>query len=408
MKTIGEALREIVPCFEPVGSERVALLQAVGRTLAEDVRARTDLPRFDNSAMDGYAARHQDLVPEGRLPLQGESRAGGSPPSPLHEGAAMRIFTGAPMPAGANTVVIQEHATAEAETVRVHKVPARGANVRARASDLARGSLALASGQRIGPGEIGLLAAQGLHSVTVYRRPRVAILSTGDELREIGDDDAPGTIVNSNAYALSAQVLEAGAEPWVLPPAADRLEDIADKLSQALRADVVLSIGGVSVGQYDLVAPAFARAGIETKLWKVAIKPGKPLLFGMAGRVPVLGLPGNPVSAMVTFEMFVRPGLRRMQGSRTPYPALIEVELEHEHRHATGRTELARAVLRRDAAGPPLAQLHSHQGSGSLPSMCGVDALVVLDGATERFARGQKLLALPLRVDGGLSEPPLP
>jgi molybdopterin molybdotransferase len=184
------------------------------------------------------------------------------------------------------------------------------------------------------------------------------------------------------------------------------LEDLGEKLEQALRADVVLSAGGVSVGDYDLVGQAFERAGIQGQLWKVAIKPGKPLMFGTAGRVPVLGLPGNPVSAMVTFEVFAKPGLRRMLGHAAPYSALIDVELAHDHRHSTGRIELARAHLHRSGDGRQLARLHALQGSGSLPSMCGVDALVVLDADRAHFARGTKLRALPLRNEHGQSDPP--
>jgi molybdopterin molybdotransferase len=280
--------------------------------------------------------------------------------------------------------------------------------VRARGSDLRAGELALRRGQALGPGELGLLAAQGRHAVSVYRAPRVAIVSTGDELRDIGEDGEPGTLVNSNAYALAAQTREAGAEPWVLPIAGDRLEVIAERIAQALRADAVVSSGGVSVGEYDLVGDALARAGVEVRFWKVAIKPGKPIMFGMAGRVPVVGLPGNPVSAMVTFELFVKPALRRMAGHAAPYPALIQVELEHDHRHGTGRTELARASLHAVAGSLPRARLAAQQGSGSLPSMCGVDALVVLDADVAHFPAGQRLLAWPLRPTTYCAEPQLP
>jgi molybdopterin molybdotransferase len=405
MKSIGEAQREIVGCFEPIGIERLPLLQAAGRWLAEGVHARVDLPRFDSSAMDGYAVRHADLSTGCLLKLVGEARAGGAWPEPLLPGTATRIFTGAPTPAGADTVVIQENTQREAATVRIERVPDAGANVRRRGTDLRALSLALPRGERLAPGEIGLLAAQGEHAATVYRRPRVAIVSTGDELRDIGHDDAPGTVVGSNAYSLAAQVMEAGAEPWVLPAVPDRLDDIASTLGQALRADVVLSSGGVSVGEHDLVGRALERLGIAVRLWKVAIKPGKPLMFALSGRTPIVGLPGNPVSALVTFEVFVKPGLRRMLGDDAPYPELIDVRLERDHRHGTGRTELARARLVRGGDGAPFARLHELQGSGSLPSMCGVDALVVLDAEVEHFAAGSSLRALPLRQDRGQREP---
>lgn len=405
MKSIGEAQREIVGCFEPIGVERLPLLQALGRWLAQEMPARIDLPRFDNSAMDGYAVRHAELSAGCLLKVVGESRAGGAWPEALLPGTAMRIFTGAPMPAGADTVVIQENTRLDAAAVRIEQVPEADANVRHRGADLRAGSIALPRGQRIAPGEIGLLAAQGEHAATVYRQPRVAIVSTGDELRDIGHDDAPGTIVGSNAYLLAAQVRESGAEPWVFPAVPDRLDDIASALDQALRADVVLTSGGVSVGEHDFVGRALERLGISVRLWKVAIKPGKPLMFALSGRTPIVGLPGNPVSALVTFEVFVKPALRRMLGDDAPYPELIDVRLEHDHHHATGRTELARAHLEPSGKGAPLARLHQLQGSGSLPSMCGVDALVVLDGEVEHFAAGSALRALPLLRDRGQSDP---
>jgi molybdopterin molybdotransferase len=408
MKSIGEAMREIAGCFEPTGVARQPIVAAVGSALAEDLIAGADLPAFDNSAMDGYALRHADLALQAALRVHGESRAGGAWPPALPPGCAMRIFTGAPLPAGADTVAMQENAVRSGDEVRFDPVPHLRANVRARGSDLRAGAVALVRGQRLGPGEIALLAAQGQHAASVYRTPRVAIVSTGDELREIGEDRDPGTLVNSNAYALAALVHEAGAEPWVLPIAGDREQDVAARLRQALRADVVISTGGVSVGEYDVVGKALAHAGVDLRFWKVAVKPGKPVMFGMAGRVPVVALPGNPVSAMVTFELFVKPGLRRMAGHTAPYPALLRVELEHDHTHTTGRLELARASLRAGADGRLFARVHTHQSSGSLPSMCGADALLVLDADVERFAAGQRLPALPLRPLVHSADPPLP
>jgi molybdopterin molybdotransferase len=406
VNTIGQAQREMVPCFEPLGCERVALLAAHNRVLCEAIHAERDLPRFDNSAMDGFALRHADLQPGRALRLHGEARAGGPLPEPLPAGAAMRIFTGAPLPAGADTVAIQENAQRDGDGVRFEPLPSPGANVRAQGSDLRCGSLALAAGTAVGAGEIGLLAALGHHALSVYRAPQVAILSVGDELREIGFDREPATIVNSNAYALAAQLRELGCVPWLLPIAPDRLDAISATLAQALRADVVLSSGGVSVGEYDLMASAFERAGVKQRFAKVAIKPGKPLWFGQHGRVPVVGLPGNPVSALVTFELFVRPALRHMLGFSAAYSSPIEVRLEHAYRHATGRVELARAALLPSAGdGRPQARLHALQGSGSLPSMLAVEALVVLDANIESFAAGAIAPALLLPAQRFQPEP---
>ncbi|MDH5671633.1 MAG: molybdopterin molybdotransferase MoeA [Myxococcales bacterium] len=410
MKTIAAALAEMMPHFEPLGAERRQLLAAQGAVLAEDVIAGIDLPGFDNSAMDGYAVRHADATEAGAtgLPVAGESRAGGPPPGPLSPATAMRIFTGAPMPDGADTVVMVEQTELVAGRLRIARLPDAGSFIRRRGDDLGAGAVALALGSRIGSGEIGLLAGLGVGAVSVYRRPRVAILATGDELRDIGQTREPGTIVNSNTYALAAMVREAGAEPQVLPTANDDLEVIKASLRQALTAaDLVLTTGGVSVGAYDLVAEAYAQVGVVSHFWKVAIKPGKPLRFGSCGGVPVVGLPGNPVSAMVTFEVFVRPGIRRMLGDLRPYRQPVTVELTQALFHDPGRLELVRARLRHEA-GRLLAEPHPRQGSGSLPSMSGVDALVMVPTDCTRVAAGEKLSALLLSeaAAGSRATPP--
>lgn len=403
MRSIADALADILPAFQPLGSERVGLDAALGRILSAQVLAREDSPPFSNSAMDGYAVRAADVAGAGpatpvSLPLVGESRAGGAPPPALAPGSAMRIFTGAPLPAGADAIVMQEDTEREEDRVAFLLAPPVGHHVRARAEDIAAGSELLPAGTRLGPGEVGLLAGQGHAALTVGRRPRVALLSTGDELRDVSDPPAPGTIVNSNAYALAAQVREAGGVPWVLPICPDRLEPTVAAIHAGLTADVLVSIGGVSVGDYDLVKEAFQAAGVTQQFWKVSMKPGKPLSFGLAsaGRarpVPVVGLPGNPVSAMVTFEVFVRPGLRRMLGDPLPFRAAVTVRLAEAARHSTGRTELARARLATDAEGL-VAHLHPRQGSGSLSSMVGVEALVVLPADQASFAVGERLRAV--------------
>jgi molybdopterin molybdotransferase len=410
MRPIGEALGEILPAFAPLARERSPLLEARGLFVAEDVRARFDLPPFDNSAMDGYAVRHQDVQGASAetpvtLPVAGESRAGGDLPGEHQPGTAMRIFTGAPLPPGADAVVMQEDTQRDGEQVSLQIAPTAWRHVRRLASDMQAGQVVLRAGDRLGPGELGLLASQNHASVTVWRRPRVALLSTGDELRDASDPPRPGSIVNSNAYALAAQVHEAGGVPWILPIAPDAPEPILAAVREGLQADVLVSIGGVSVGDYDLVNAAFAAAGVEQRFWKIAMKPGKPVSFGLAGGVPVLGLPGNPVSAMVTFEVFVRPGLRRMLGDPRPHRSRTEVRLAHDHRHKTGRTELARATLSRGPLGLN-ADLRRAQGSGSLPSMVGVDAFVILPADQADFAAGDSLSAILLAGHPGASEPP--
>lgn len=410
MKSIGEALAVMMPAFDPVGVERVSLPDAVGRFLAETILARSSLPPFSNSAMDGYAVRAVDI--EGasaedprRLLVSGESRAGGDAPPNLPIGSAMRIFTGAMMPVGADAVVVQESTRADDGGVEILAAVTPGANVRHRGSDLAEGATMLPTGARLAPGEIGLLAAQRVGAVTVYRRPRIAILSTGDELRDITDPDEPGTIVNSNAYALAAQVREAGGLPEVLPNVPDDLDATVERVAEGLRADLLITCGGVSVGEYDLVKQAFERNGVDADFWKVKVKPGKPLTFGRRGSTPVVGLPGNPVSAMVTFEVFVRPGIRRMLGDPKPFRSLHEVVLVHEHRHSTGRPELARAQVWREG-GELRARMLRLQGSGSLPSMVQVDALVLLYADQGHFPVGAKLPAVLFRDEHGAERPP--
>jgi len=396
MLPVHEACATIMAQARPMPGTPVALGETRQRFVSQDLLARHDLPGFDNSAMDGYAVRNSDVSDEpGRLrPVRGESRAGGPPPPPLEPGCAMRIFTGAPMPDDADTVIIQENATTEGDQVRFSKAPSGiGQHVRMRGRDLRAGDLALPAGRELSAGELALLAGQGYAQVPVHGRPRVAILSTGDELCDVELAGTPGRVVNSNAYALAAQVQEAGCEPWVLPTARDRADELADRLQQALTADVVISAGGVSVGTYDLVADAFTSAGVRTVFWKVAVKPGKPLLFGMHDVTPVFGLPGNPGGAMVTFEVFVRPLLRTMLGDRAPYRASVDVRLTRELRHGHGRTELMRATLREVDGVLEGAPGHD-QGSGSLPSMASVDALLVLPPGRDVFAAGSVVRAI--------------
>ncbi len=408
MKSVQEALEEMMPAFVPIGTERLSLLDALGRFLGEDVTARADIPAFANSSMDGYAVRAQDV--EGAsasspraLPLVGESKAGGAPP-PLVAGTAMRIFTGAVVPDGADAVVMQEDTTSsgDAATVNIGVAVPVGHFVRPRGNDLRGGKTMLARGSRIGPGEIGILAAQGISAVTVFRKPRVAILSTGDELRDLHDPPAPGSIVNSNAYALAAMVREAGCEPVVLPNVPDDVDATVASLRAGLVADVLLTCGGVSVGDYDFVKAAFASVGIEAGFWKVRIKPGKPLVFGRRGSTPVVGLPGNCMSAMVTFEALVRPGLRAMLGDPRPYRPRAEVTLAVDHRHATGRLELVRARLTGARSATPLRL----QDSGSLPSWVDVDALLLLAEDRATYTAGETVPALFVRDETGSATSP--
>jgi molybdopterin molybdotransferase len=419
MKSIQEALDQMMPAFAPVGVARLSIADAFGHFIAEEIAARFDLPPFTSSSMDGYAVRAIDVVGASKehpkiLILLGESRTGGTPPPPLAERTAMRIFTGAVLPEGADTIVIQEDTSADASPratgslrsrVTIFEASKSGAWIRHRGNDLSVGQKMLARGTQIGAGEIGLLAAQGIASIDVQRKPRVAILSTGDELRDIDEELVPGAIINSNAYALAAMIREAGCEPVVLPNVPDDLEKTIAALREGLKCDVLLTVGGVSVGDYDFVKEAYDKVGITAGFWKVRIKPGKPLIFGMHDKTPVIGLPGNPMSAMVTFEALVRPGLRKMLGDSKPFRMRHDVSLAVDHRHGTGRLELARArvVMQNGKLTATPQRLHD---SGSLLSWVGIDALLLLAEDRATYAAGETVPALLLRDDTGSAASP--
>ncbi len=383
----------MLAAFSPLGEEEVPLTESTGRYLSRDIEAPFDSPPFDNSAMDGYAVHAADTTGAAsgspvRLPVRGESRAGGPLPAALGRGAACRIFTGAPMPADADAVVIQEDTQQEGDEVDIYEASESGKHVRARGSDVRAGSVILRAGARVGPGEIGLLASQNIDRVSVYRRPCVALLSTGDELRELGAQLEPGTIVNSNVYVLTEMLRAVGVIPVPLPAAADSLPEIESAFREALQADVVITMGGVSVGAYDLVHDAYATLGIEPSFWKVRIKPGKPLTFAQYEGKPVIGVPGNPISAMVTFEVLVAPCLRKMLGDPNPHPQPVTARLRNGYRRRPGRVEIARAYAVREGD-EIVVELNRLQGSGSLPSFVGVNALVILPADAAELQAGE-------------------
>lgn len=388
----------MLPAFSPLGEEDVQLTESAGRYVSQDLRARFDAPTFDNSAMDGYAVRAAEVASATletpvRLPIVGESRAGGPLPEPLRPGTACRIFTGAPMPAGADGVVIQEDTDRDGGDVLIREASDEGQHVRAQGSDVSSGALLLRRGDPVWPGEIGLLASQNIDRVPVFRRPRVAILSTGDELRQLGEELEPGMIINSNVYVLTEMIRAVGAIPVPLPTVPDALAEIEASLRTALEADVVITTGGVSVGEYDFVNQAFANVGIELGFWKVRMKPGKPVSFATYRGKPVLGVPGNPISAMVAFEVLIAPCLRKMLGDPRPHPEPVVARLREAYRRRPGRIEIARGLATRDGD-EVVVTLHDLQGSGSLPSFVGVNALVILPADKAEFAAGDRVEAI--------------
>lgn len=382
MLSVEDALEQILSRIKPLGTELVDVLAGLGRVLAEPVVSRLTLPPWPNSSMDGYAIRSEDTRGgSADLAVVGRIVAGTLPPGPLRAGEAMRIFTGAPLPDGADAVVAQEDVDADGARIAVPRRVAAGAHVRRAGEDLRAGDVVVGPGHVVGAAEVGLLATLGYTRARVYRRPRVAILSTGDELADLGAVPGPGQIPNTNTYSLMAQVLEAGGEPMSLGVVPDRLEAIVERLQWGRAADVLVSSAGVSVGELDLVREALTRCGAELHLWQVAMRPGKPITFGSLEGRPIFGLPGNPVSAMVTFELFVRPALRRMQGCRAVERARLRVPALEPIANPGGRRGYLRVTLARDGEGYG-ARLTGDQGSGILRSMVLADGLAVVPPGT--------------------------
>ena len=390
-----EAQRLILEATAPLPPETCGAADALGRVLAESVVSRRTLPPFDVSAMDGYALRAADLE-AGRgvdLPVDFEMAAGARPDRTLAPGAAARIFTGAPLPPGADTVVRQEDAEAVGGRVRIRVAAPVGDNVRPAGEDVRAGETVLEPGALLGPGSLGLLASIGRSVVAVHQRPRVAILSGGDELVEPDGDPSGGRIVSSNSYSIAAQCREVGAEPTYLGIARDDPEDLERRLRAGLSAHVLVSSAGVSVGDRDYVRTVLEKIGCEIVFWGVRIKPGFPLVFARfpAGPGPlVFGLPGNPVSAMVTFEEFVRPALRRMAGHASWFRPRVEALLAEPLRKSAGRLHLVRVRLERSASGL-VATPTGNQSSGVLRSMAQAQGLLVFPAQAEVLEAGARV-----------------
>jgi molybdopterin molybdotransferase len=396
MLTVEEALQQILARASVLEAESVDVTSALGRILAEPIVSGREIPPWANSSMDGYAVRAADTR-EGpaQLRVVGRIAAGALPSRAVGAGEAVRIFTGAPLPDGADAIVPQEDVEVEDDRVRIPGGVATGAYVRPRGEDVRRGDHVLSPGQRLGPAEIGLLATLGHSPVRVHRRPRVAILSTGNELADLGTEPGPGQIPNTNTYSLMAQVTEAGAVAVNLGIAPDRLEAIEERLAWGRDADMLLSSAGVSVGELDLVREALTRSGAELHLWRVSMRPGKPITFGSWARRLVFGLPGNPVSAMVTFELFVRPALLRMSGRLDIDRPRLVARARAPIPNPGARRGYLRVRLERGADGLE-AELTGDQGSAILRSMTLADGLAVVPGDTT-IGTGERLEVIPLR-----------
>ena len=369
----------------PLAGERVALDESLGRVLAEDVTSAGDLPPWDNSAMDGFAVGSLEA---GSLPVVGESRAGRPFEGSVRPGEAVRISTGAALPDGTLAVVPVERVRDAGHTVEVPESNP-GAHVRRAGEDVQAGDVVVRAGAAVGAAELALLAAVGRAEIACAPRPRVALLATGDELVEPGEPLGPGQIRNSNTRAMRAQALAAGAEIVLEGVVRDDPERTRAFLKRALEADVVCVTGGVSVGPHDHVKPALAQLGVEERFWRVALKPGKPTWFGVQGDKLVFGLPGNPVSAMVTFHLFVRPALRALQGAATTDTRVAAV-LDSALPRNESRDEVVRCRLHAADDGWHVTPT-GPQGSHVLSSMVGAEALALVEAGAGEIAAGERL-----------------
>lgn len=372
------------------GTEIVPLAAADGRVLAQDVVAPVALPPFANSAVDGYAVRFADLVAAGqtRLPLSGRVAAGADAAGVATAGTAVRVFTGAPMPAGADTVFMQEDVALQGDAVILPAGLKRGANVRLAGEDLSRGGLALAAGRRLQPQDLALLAALGLSEVTLRRRVRVAIFSTGDELNEPGTALPPAGIYDANRSLLRALVSRAGAEVVDLGILADEPESLAARLrAAAADCDLILTSGGVSGGEEDHVKAAVEQVG-ELAFWRVAIKPGRPVAMGRVAGTPFIGLPGNPVAVFVTFAFVARIVITLLSGSRPARLCGLPVRLGFSHEKKAGRREYVRVSLAPGPDGVGTARKHPRDGAGALISLAETDGLIELADELTSIAEG--------------------
>jgi molybdopterin molybdotransferase len=397
LMTVAAALRRIDErVAAAVETETAPLARAAGRVLARDLVAPMDLPPHANSAVDGYAVIHADLSPAGEtvLPVGGRAAAGHPLGRAVRRGEAIRIFTGAPMPEGADTVMMQEDCVAEAGQVRLKPGIKKGANRRRAGEDVTAGSVALAAGRRLGPADLGLAAALGQTGLAVFRPLRVALMSTGDEVREPGRTLPPGAIYDANRFMLMALLDRLGCVVSDLGICPDREAAIADTLAEAGTAhDLIVTSGGVSTGEEDHVRAAVERRG-RLHFWRLAIKPGRPVALGQVGGVPLIGLPGNPVAVFVTFAVLARPLILKLAGSVAAPPPLYPLRAGFAYRKKPGRREYLRARLERDGDGV-VARRFERDGAGIISSIVQSDGLVVLDEATSDLAAGATVDFLP-------------
>ena len=390
---VSEAQQIIIDAVLRMGVETVALENSLGRVLAQDIRANRDQPPYDVSAMDGYALRSADVAKAPvTLEVIEDIKAGDMPSKTVQAGQCARIMTGAPVPQGADAVLRVEDTQAVSEgSVQINCSVKQGNDIRQRGESMRDGEVVLTAGTEIVPGVVGMLAMVKAAKVQVYRQPRVAILSTGDELEGLNDAFDANKIPDANSYALMAQVQALGIQPVLLGIARDDPEELRRHLQAGLQYDALLVSGGTSVGVHDYVRPTLEALGVQMKFWRVAMKPGHPMAFGATDTAFVFGLPGNPVSSMVCFEQFVLPALRRMMGCSRLHRRTVSARLTHDVKHKHSRTEFVRVTLYQEG-GTYAATSTGAQGSGILPSMAKADGLLVVPASSQGLVAGEQVM----------------
>ena len=389
---VEEALKNILDAVSPLGLEKVNILDALGRVIGEDVYAGRAIPPKDNSAMDGYALRAGDTRGASEetpaiLEVVEDIPAGSIPEKRIGPGQAARIMTGAPVPEGADAVVRMEDSRKENSRVAILVGAKVGQDIRRAGEDVQLGEKVISRGEAIRPAEVGMLAALGRSFIPVHQRPLIAVVATGDELMDLDETPSPWKIVSSNSYSLAALVLDCGAVPLQIGIAKDRREDLIAKFRAAMRADLIVSSGGVSVGDYDLVKEVMKKEGNCMQFWRVAMKPGRPMAFGAMGEVPIVGLPGNPVSSMVSFEQFIRPAILKMMGHANLFRRTVRARLGEDINKKSGIRHFIRARICREEDGYAVVTT-GDQGSGILKSMVRANGLIILSEEVTKVRAG--------------------
>jgi len=402
-----EARKIILDNISVLGTEKVDLDDCLFRVLAEPLYALRDVPPQDNSAMDGFALSSAATAgaSDGRpvsLPVVRTIRAGDKAGPPIGRDEAVRIMTGAPVPGGVDAVVPVEETYTEAENLYLVKPVRAGHHIRKAGEDITRKEMVLPTGKSLRPADLGLVASQGIGRLEVFRQPEVAILATGDEIVSLGQTPHEAQIFSSNSHALAALVRECGALPRQLGIARDDPVHLAAMIEEGLKSDVLITTGGVSMGDYDYLKDVFETVRVRILFWKVAQKPGKPMTFGVRQGRPVFALPGNPVSAALSFELYVRPALRKMMGHTRIFRPTVTVVLEEDIHKKPGRRNFIRGIVRRGDGGVLYARTTGGQGSGILRSMSEANGIIILQEDTEGAKAGEKVDVYLINSEGAL------